>query len=69
MHTREQTALQWASKVQRGFREDQIYLEVNMPTRVIDFFAFKPGSDVSVYESFKKFELWDRGYLSPHAIA
>lgn len=36
-------------------REDKINLEVNMPVSVIDFVAFKPGSNMSVYELFGKF--------------
>jgi hypothetical protein len=59
----------WTRRVIALFRQEDLHLGSNAPSRDPSFTAFKPGSGISVYEFFMRFEEWARGYLPADARA
>ncbi|RPH78780.1 MAG: hypothetical protein EHM77_06585, partial [Planctomycetaceae bacterium] len=62
-------ALQWITQVEKRMQSEQIYLDQKQPARKVDFLVFSPGTAVSIYEFFQKFEAWARGRLSKDTMA
>ncbi len=45
-------------------KAEQLHLNVKQQLREVDFIPFKPGTAVSIYKFFHKFEAWSRGMMS-----
>ena len=57
-------ALNWITAVETRCKSEQLHLDVKMHAKKVDFAPFRPGSGVSIYEFFGKFEAWSRGRMS-----
>jgi hypothetical protein len=57
-------AIKWVSEVEDRCKDQQLHLEGEEHLREIDFAPFQPGTGVSIYEFFSKFESWSRGMMS-----
>jgi hypothetical protein len=56
-------AIDWIALVEGRCKAEQLYLDVKLQPREVDFVPFKPGTGVSIYEFFHKFEAWARGRM------
>ena len=59
-----EAARQWVDSVESRCQAEQLHVEAKRLPKTVDFEPFKPGSTVSVYEFFGKFEAWSSGTLS-----
>jgi competence transcription factor ComK len=62
-------ASNWTSDIIYRYRKNKLHLDKNTTHKEITFSAFKPGSDVSIYQFLRGFESWADGYLSEEAKA
>jgi hypothetical protein len=56
-------AIDWITLVEGRGKAAQLHLDVEQQPREVDFVPFKPGTGVSVYELFHKFDSWARGRM------
>ena len=54
----------WTDEVMKLVRDTRMSFESKTATRDVTFQPWKPGTGVSVYEFFRKFEEWSSGQLS-----
>ncbi len=57
-------AIKWVSDIEDRCKDEQLHLDVKAQPRELDFVPFRPGTGVSIYEFFSKFESWSRGMMS-----
>ena len=57
-------AIDWIALVENRCKAEQLHLDVKQQAREVDFVPFRPGTGVSIYEFFQKFETWSRGMMS-----
>ncbi len=56
-------AIDWIALVEGSCKAEQLHLDVKQQPREVDFVPFKPGTGVSIYEFFHRFEAWARGRM------
>ena len=57
-------AIDWIALVEGRCKAAQLHLDVKQQPREVDFVPFKPGTGVSIYEFFHKFDSWSRGMMA-----
>jgi hypothetical protein len=57
-------AIDWIALVEGRCKAEQLHLDIKQEPREVDFVPFRPGTGVSIYEFFHKFETWSRGRMS-----
>jgi hypothetical protein len=59
-----ENAIDWIALVEGRCKAAQLHLDVKQQPREVDFVPFKPGTGVSIYEFFHKFDSWSRGMMA-----
>ncbi len=58
-----ENAIDWIALVEGRCKAAQLHLDVEQQPREVDFAPFKPGTGISIYEFFHKFDSWARGRM------